>query len=182
MSFLFSIFYWVGLPLLIIFAVAALLRLKTGRTAKGIIVTFGLGAVAWLLWIAVGETWMLDRQVRELCAKDGGIKVYETVPLPPELMDKYGIIRVPTKEKATVDDQYYRESEKFYYLKGRLQMSRSEYRIIRKSDKKVLGKMVLYGRGGGGLPGPWHGSSFNCRDIMEIFDYEKLVFLKGDKK
>ncbi|MBS1186041.1 MAG: hypothetical protein H6R04_59 [Burkholderiaceae bacterium] len=32
----------------------------------------------------------LDLQVRELCAKDGDIRVYETVVLPPEKFNKWG--------------------------------------------------------------------------------------------
>ena len=34
----------------------------------------------------------LDREVKRLCAIDGGIKVYETVKLPAERFDQYGQI------------------------------------------------------------------------------------------
>ena len=36
------------------------------------------------------EKFELDRQMEELCKKDGGVRVYETVKLPPELFDQNG--------------------------------------------------------------------------------------------
>ena len=41
----------------------------------------------------------LDQQVKELCAKDGGIKVYETVKLPPERFDQWGLIKPYDQQK-----------------------------------------------------------------------------------
>ena len=35
----------------------------------------------------------LDQQVKELCAKDGGIKVYETVKLPADRFDQWGMVK-----------------------------------------------------------------------------------------
>ncbi|HQN47259.1 MAG TPA: hypothetical protein PK034_09405, partial [Rugosibacter sp.] len=90
----------------------------------------------------------LDAEVKRLCAIDGGIKVYETVTLPPELIDKYGGIRLPSKTLAKLSDEYYYELEIHYYRKGNPEMSRSHYRVIRRSDGKVLGESIRYGRGG----------------------------------
>ena len=33
-----------------------------------------------------------DQQVKELCAKDGGVKVYETVKMPAEKFNQWGQI------------------------------------------------------------------------------------------
>ncbi len=175
MSFLFLLFYWVALPLIIVFAVVALLRLNIGRFVQGIIITVGIGAASWLLWIAVGETWMLDRQVRELCAKDGGIKVYETVPLPPELEDGYGGIRLPTKEKLKRTDKFYYTRERIYVRDRNPVIWMSISRIYRKIDNKLLGKSVSYTRRGGGVPGPWHESSFRCPKKQGL---ERNIFIK----
>ena len=48
----------------------------------------------------------LDREVKRLCAIDGGITVYETVKLPAERFDGYGQIRVPAKWLAEPEDEY----------------------------------------------------------------------------
>lgn len=124
----------------------------------------------------------LDAEVKRLCAIDGGIKVYETVRLPLELVDKYGEIRLPSKTLAKLSDEYYYELDIYYYRKGNPEMSRSRYRVIRRSDGKVLGESIRYGRGGGDLPGPWHDSSFTCPEIGAKPSLENLIFLKGDEK
>ena len=41
-------------------------------------------AATLLLTLAGCERWALDRKMEELCRKDGGVKVYETVTLPPK--------------------------------------------------------------------------------------------------
>ena len=124
----------------------------------------------------------LDAEVKRLCAIDGGVKVYETAMLPATLLDKYGGVRIPSKSLANASDEYYYELDIHYYLKGNPEMSRSQYRIIRRSDRKVLGESIRYGRGGGDLPGPSHDSSFTCPDIGTKPSLEDSVFLRGDNK
>ena len=122
----------------------------------------------------------LDAEVKRLCAIDGGVKVYEMVKLPDGLVDKYGGIRIPSKENAKSSDEYYYELEIYYYRKGNPEMSRSLYRVIRRSDGKILGESIRYGRGGGDLPGPWHDSSFTCPEIGAQPTLENSIFVKGD--
>ena len=125
------------------------------------------------------EKTRLDLKVKELCAKDGGIRVYETVALPPEKFDKYGAVHIPSKRDAKPADEYYYELDIQYLKTGNPEMSRSDYRIVRRSDGKVLGEMVRYGRGGGDMPGPWHESSFTCPPIAaDQPTIEGSVFLK----
>ena len=142
-----------------------------------------------LLWVAASalllsacEKDRLDEQVRELCAKDGGIKVYETVKLPPEKFDKYGVVRIPSRQDAKPLDEYYYESETKYYKTGNPDMRRSHDQIIRRSDGKVLGEIVYYSRRGGDMPGPWHESSFGCPEISSLQNFENSIFVKGDGK
>jgi hypothetical protein len=124
----------------------------------------------------------LDAEVKRLCAIDGGIKVYETVPLTKDIVDWAGRIWIPDKAQAKTSDPYYYETVIYYYRKGNPEMARSQHRIIRRSDGKVLGELVRYGRGGGDLPGPWHGSSFMCPDPTQQPQLESLIFVKDDKK
>jgi len=137
----------------------------------------------WILWIAVGETWWVDQQVKELCAKDGGVKVFEAVILPKERFDKWGNVGLSNKRYAKPTDEYYYESEVYFYMQGNPKLSRNRSWVVRHSDGKVLGESIRYGRGGGGLAGPWHGSSFDCPSIADAEGkIESSIFLQGNKK
>lgn len=182
MSLVLMIFYWAVIPV----GVFQLARWLIGRTQsplkKGLVMAGTFGFYAWFLWIAVGRNMWLDQQVREMCAKDGGVKVYEPVELTPDLIDKAGRIWIPYKGMAKPLDKYYVETDEYYFRKGQPQVSRWRFRYVRKSDGKVLGESISYGRGGGGLFGPWHGSSFQCPDPTQKIEFESAIFIKEDKK
>ncbi len=142
-------------------------------------------ALLWFgasFWHAGGQKIYYDLEVKRLCARDGGVKVYETVKLPAEVYDAYARRNwiLPDKVQAKPGDEYYYEVDRHYYRKGEPQMMRRQAKIIRRSDGKVLGEMVRYGRGGGDLPGPWHPSSFTCPRPTEGPYLEPSVFQKGE--
>ena len=113
----------------------------------------------------------LDREVKRLCAIDGGIKVYETVKLPTERFDQYGQIRVPAKWLAKPEDEYYYEGSTNYLIKGNPELLQLRTQLYRKSDNELLGESTLYVRRGGDLPGPWHSSSFSCPQSKDLSRY-----------
>jgi len=49
-----------------------------------------LGTVAMIFVLTGCEKFALDRQMEDLCKKDGGVKVYETVTLPASMFDQLG--------------------------------------------------------------------------------------------
>ncbi len=183
MSFLFLLFYWVALPLIIVFAVVALLRLNIGRFFQGIVVTVGLAAASWLLWIAVGETWMLDRQVRELCAEDGGGKVYETVKLSSDKFNEWGQPNFykPIEGENALGREYIFKQTINYLLKGNPSLHKYHVQIYLRNSGKLLGETIGYSRGGGGFPGPWKSQSFSCpSNYSEVLLITKIFILNGD--
>jgi hypothetical protein len=95
MSLLLFLFYWIGIPVLVISAAFWMWRQAVTPLARGGVVGLCIAVLLGLLWLATGEKWLADRQVRKLCAKDGGVKVYETVPLTPDLLDKAGRVWIP---------------------------------------------------------------------------------------
>lgn len=139
------------------------------------------------LLISGCEKYQLDEQVRELCAKDGGIKVYETVTLPPDMFDKRGQPNFyqPTQGEAALGPEYLMKRETYYYLNGEYEkpaMWQDHYQIYRVSDKSLLGESVRYARRGGDIPGPWHPSSFGCPNDAGIEPMLKRIFLKQNAK
>lgn len=131
----------------------------------------------------------LDRQVEELCKKDGGVKVYETVMLPPEMFDQWGDPfpgwqgRKP-EERLGPDYRYITET--IYLKQGDPNQLLSEgvlrrysEKIIRVSDSKLMGESIVYGRTGGEAILLGHPSGTMCPTFKNAD--EKLirsVFLK----
>lgn len=105
MSLLLFLFYWIAIPVLVISAFAWLWSRLDSRVTKGLIAVACVTGLSGLLWLAVGEKWQADRQVRELCAKDGGVRVYETVRLPLSRFDKWGNVGIREKKYAKPTDQ-----------------------------------------------------------------------------
>lgn len=145
------------------------LRLRhLGIGTVGLLLLFPLLLIAALIgWVAFAEArknyW--DDKVREMCAKDGGVQVFEVQTLSAEayesLRDKFGniVIRPPqfsSKEAPIImntDDSAIRASDP--------EVRRTEYFAIRTVDKKILGKSVFYSRIGGDSF-TLHPSSFGC--------------------
>ena len=111
----------------------------------------------------------LDAEVKRLCAIDGGVKVYETVKLPPDKFNQYGQINFykPTQGENALGSKYIYRSDDYYYYQGDPTMVRYRHQVIRRSDGRLLGESTSYGRGGGDLPGPWESSSFHCPPTSE---------------
>jgi hypothetical protein len=132
----------------------------------------------------------LDEEVRQLCAKDGGIKVYEIVKMPVKMFDQFGVLAAPdATEKKPLGSHYILEEGTTYYQKGNPSLRREHAKIARSSDGKVLGEFTSYHRVGGDLPGPWHDSSFACPpDIgtaklkQSVFQIETIATRHGDTR
>ena len=139
----------------------------------------GLMLAAALLLLTGCEKYVLDQQVKEMCAKDGGIKVYETVKLSPEKFDKYGVVRIPSKQDAKLEDEYYYEWKVHIYVEGNPSLRRDHFLVIRKSDSKLLGEAISYARRGGDMPGPWHPSSCRCPEVSGNAILHQRVFTQS---
>lgn len=121
---------------------------------------------------AVGgcEKYELDRQMEELCKKDGGVRVYETVTLPPEMFDQNGEpfpgwATRPPEDRVGPD---YRltwsitDLKRGEPLRGEGRLSQHRRAVVRLSDNKVLGESISYGRSGGDFIVLGHFTSKTC--------------------
>ena len=90
-----------------------------------------------------------DAKVKELCEKDGGVTVYEPVKLTEseyhELRSAQGGAIAP-KASAKPNGPYVSETKTVWLHEGDPGVFRSESVIVRTSDKKVLSRLVYYGR------------------------------------
>lgn len=140
--------------------------------------------VALGLLLSGCEKTRLDDQIRELCAKDGGVKVYEQIKLPADAFDER---RVPSFYKPTAGEnalgpEYIFKENKQYYRKGNPEMWRTHREIVRRSDSKVLSEETIYIRRGGDgpIPLPMHDSSFICPSAKDRGLIEK-TFVKSNQ-
>lgn len=107
------------------------------------------------------ERWALDRQMEELCKKDGGLKVYETVTLPTSDFSNIGEPLARYQQSARSAEEYLGPEYKYIRnieflvgkdanaLRGEGQLMRTYYAIYRRADGRLLGEAVEYHRGGG---------------------------------
>ncbi len=173
--------------ILIFWAIIRYLFVLKAKDSKSKMVRIGIGIVllavwiGWPFWEISGRKMYYDAQVDKMCAKDGGVKIYETVTLSPERFESYKKRNwiLPDKAYVQPEDEYYVVREKHYYKRENPQVIRLQTQIIRSSDGVVLGEYIHYGRGGGDLPGPWHGSSFSCPNPTTV-KFETNIFSKGD--
>ncbi len=134
-----------------------------------------------------------DAEVDRLCAIDGGIRVYETVTLPPDKFDERGQINFyrPTQGENRLGPKYIYHWDTHYYKKGdpsrqgaqEISMKKDHIKIVRRSDMKLLGEFILYRRAGGDLPGPWVPSAYRCpgSEVHEILLMNK-IFVKSTEE
>ena len=118
------------------------------------------------------EKYGLDRQMEELCKKDGGLKIYETVKLPRSAFDATGYLRRQDKSdpsepltthsilsggefSITREITVIKAGDPFtgdgagFISQGRLERF---YTVVMRTDnQKILGSAVSYGRAGGGF-------------------------------
>jgi len=119
----------------------------------------------------------LDEEVRQLCAKDGGIKVYEQIKMPPEMFDNFGVLVLPdATDVQPLGGRFVLKEETKYYRTGNPSSRQEHVQIIRSSDGRVLGEFTSYHRVGGDLPGPWHDSTFVCPPDIGTALLKRSVF------
>lgn len=143
----------------------------------------------FLVWqgLPIFNIWQTDKLVDHLCAKDGGIKIYEVATLPNERFNEWGQFVVADKSYAKPDDEYYSVLENIDILgksqigdSSKLVLTQYHFLVYRATTHKVLGEGVSYARRGGDAIGPWMPSSYSCPEEMQS-DLFKHIFLKSEK-
>jgi hypothetical protein len=174
---------WIVVPLLALLATVLLWRRSRAVLSTGMALAVGFAILSVPTLVSKAIKAHYDGQVRELCAKDGGVRVYETVRLPAEKFDQLGQIRIPSKQDAKPGDEYYDEWREQSFREGNPSIRRDHFLVYRRSDMKLLGEAVSYARLGGDLPGPWHGSSFRCPEDSgnSVLQQRILIQSKGEE-
>lgn len=152
---------------------------------KRLAIASGVGVLIAPWVISSGVKWYYDQQVRSLCVKDGGIRVYEKISLPKERFNNWGQILIPDERNSInlkMNTDFFRETIHQDLKIGNPYLWRLHFKIFRKADRKLLGESVSYARIGGDLPGPWMESSFGCPKNADIIHLNEKVFVEIEDK
>jgi hypothetical protein len=145
-----------------------------------------LAALVVLLLLAVGffegrkAYW--DYQVRGMCEKDGGTKLYQRVSLPKQYLDSDGFIRIPSSNKADINDLFSYSVETQKIKEGELAVYRYHVTVMRRSDSVLLGESVIYGRSGGDFPTFAYPSRFVCPENHGESQLINAIFLRNSNR
>jgi hypothetical protein len=136
------------------------------------------------------ERYALDRQMEELCKKDGGVKVYETVTLSQTQYQRVlsFVVQTPLDEEDYYGPEFRYVSERQYLhgkdgdaQKGKGELVRWYSALYRARDNKLLGEAVWYARKGGDLTTFPFGPTDNaCQKNRQ--DLGLSVFVKGSSE
>jgi len=164
-------------------------RGRGGNLVRGVLSIALITAASLVL--AGCERWALDRQMEELCKKDGGVKVYETVTLPAsefsntgQPLARYWKLETPEQERLGPDYRYISKRDVLVGPdakpeRGEGRLVRLYWAIHRRSNGKLLGEQVEYRRiGGDGFTFGFQPSSASCPHVDR--DISQVVFIKGD--
>lgn len=152
------------------------------NTKHAVVIVMAIAGLA----LAGCEKFALDRQMEALCQEDGGVKVYETVTLPPEMFDRWGD-PFPGWRERKYEDRFgpeYRyvmeivDIKRGDAFKGEGELRRFVTRIYRRSDSKLMGEAISYGRSGGDFIAFAHPTSKSCPALQSESDVIRTVFLR----
>ena len=129
----------------------------------------------------------MDEEVDRLCSTAGGIKVYERVLLPANKFNRWGDpdVQRASNFRAAGGHDYFLEDDLRALVKGNPSgkgdptLHRFYYRVVRNSDRKVLGEAISFSRFGGDADHPFHPSSYvGCTEMWSLKKLFESVFEK----
>lgn len=128
-----------------------------------------------------------DAQVREMCAKDGGVQIFEKIRITVEdakfLGKADGRIGIPAKDRADPRAPVYAVNRTSVIREGVPGVWRSEWDVVRRTDGAVIAKAIIYNRSGGDFPSPAHDSRYMCPDLKRISaELQQVFVVEGDER
>lgn len=141
------------------------------------IILVGLGVFAYCE--ARKAYW--DREVDQLCKKDGGLKVLEQVRLTSEEFERLGgiddFVLWPDESTAGSKYPFVTETSRTVIHNWNPEVYRRESIYKYKSSGKVLARAVSYNRIGGDFPFYDHPSNYSCPEISALAADERRIVL-----
>ena len=164
-----------------------LIRMERSRqgaaSVKGIVVVVVVLILVPLLVVGFyeGRKAYWDEQVREMCAKDGGVRVYEPFKISHSQFLAWGGldgvhgVPIPNEADRRYDIPIFRRTSEEVIRIENPRVRRDTTEFVRRDDNKVIGRYVYYARRGGDFPSWAHESSFGCSQPSLVTDQVVIV-------
>ncbi|HYA19068.1 MAG TPA: hypothetical protein VEG25_00245 [Burkholderiales bacterium] len=129
-----------------------------------------------------------DSKVREMCEKDGGVRVYEKIPVSDEQYNKLpkvnGSPAIVSEANSKPTEPAFAVDSEIVLREWEPRVTRWESLVKRRSDGKIIGQMVSYYRVGGDFPLSFgHPTSFVCPERMQFYaDEAEFFVIQGKAK
>lgn len=122
-----------------------------------------------------------DAQVKEMCEKDGGVRIFELLHISEadiEFLGRVdGRIAVPAKRVAHPKSPVFAENKITYIRQSNPAVWRSEWVVRRRVDLVIVARWTSYVRVGGDVPSDAHPSSFSCPNPETITSNLQKLFV-----
>lgn len=160
----------------------------------------GFGLIGWIVMIPIliiaaliitvgfyeARKTYWDNKVRDMCKKDGGVKVYDTISITNSQYEKLekiqGSLSIPPQSLAKQENLVFSIMSESVIRDSNPKVRRNEQIVIRQSDGKIIGKIISYDRVGGDFPTIiGHPTHYGCPKSKDIYkDQSKFVVIKGE--
>jgi hypothetical protein len=123
-----------------------------------------------------------DWQVRQMCAKSGGVTIYERVRITAEQASRLGTVAghfgVPSESSANADVPAFSRLQSVTLHCCDPTLMRHDEEIVRRQDGRVVARTVRFSRSGGDFPfTASHPSSFGCpENLPQFYEQRSKVF------
>lgn len=119
--------------------------------------------------------WKIDR----LCAKDGGLRVFETAEAPRALLREDGSLDLNVLQRTRPEDPFYLEHFSETLKSREPEIIRSEYRLWRSSDHKLIATTISYIRPTQNVGVPlFSHQAYTCPSAGELYKLAIAAFPK----
>lgn len=154
---------------------------------KAGVLTAMAAVLAGCMGYVPGRQTYWDAKVKEMCEKDGGVKVLGEIVVSQVQANTLprvgGFFGVAPEALAKPEDPAFAKVRVTKLHDGEPSVIREEQDIVRRSDQRLVARVIRYGRSGGDFPlVSAHPSTYSCPEYRTIYEGIHRIFRVEEAK